>query len=488
MAYINTFTITDVPVICTGSGTHDWISADFKIIATPNNQNTAYTVQIYARIDAGGWMEWDGTCVLKVKCNGVVLTTNMKLAMYNGSEGGLTQWDGPATFLFGNTEATNLKFEYITIDLTSTTGTNGKPGIYHVTDDGNMTAFTKNNYTITIGDGGLQPLLQPPVISNITNENPFNSNNSVSDYTDRIILSWDSDVSVTGSYYRINDGDWVNFPYPITKLSLYNLTPGTNYKIDIYSKNGAGVGNTLTTTIRTRHLTPELKLNFGSKSIDKIIYNWTSTKELASTEYRIGTTGEWKNANSTGTSGSFTLDKLEPNTKYTIFFRGVSTDTYDNLSSNEEYNTTTTFNTAKLVSASNLIFGEDFLININHPSDRVATLILNVSGNSRTAQSEFNLVNGNNTISMTQEQLDSIYKCFTNSNTIDIKMTLKTIGEWKTYIEEKIYTLKLTGKAKTAHLYANGNKRAEVFLGVYNIPRRGIFWVGDKNNIPRRCI
>ena len=208
MAYVNTFTITGVPVTCTGTGTHDWISADFKIVAMANNTNTAYTVQIYARIDANGWMEWDGTSTLRVSCNGKVASASMKLAMYNGSEGALTQWDGPATFSFGASGETKLNFAYITIDLTSTTGTNGLPGIWHVPDDGNMTAFTKSNYSITIGDGGLKPLLNPPVISSLVNSNPFNSNSGISDYTDRIILSWTSDISVTNSYYRINNGSW----------------------------------------------------------------------------------------------------------------------------------------------------------------------------------------------------------------------------------------------------------------------------------------
>lgn len=488
MAYVNTFTITGVPVICTGTGTHNWISADFKIVATANSTNTAYTVQIYARIDAGGWMEWDGTCTLRVNCNGKVGSANMRLAMYNGSEGALTQWDGPVTFSFGNTGSTSLNFSYITIDLTTTTGTNGKPGILHVPDDGNMTAFTVYNYNITIGDGGLEPLLQPPVLTSIENEYPFNSNTAISQYTDRIGVSWTSDISITHSYYRINDGNWIQIPSSATRVNIYNLNAGTNYKIDVYSLNGAGSSNMLTTNIRTRHLIPSVTLQETSKSIDTLTYSWTSDKALTSTQYRIGTDGQWINANSSGTSGSFTINNLEPNTKYVVFFRGTSTADYDSLVSNEPYITSTTYNIAKIINASNVIFGETITLNIEHLSNRAASVTFLVEGNSRTAEFSYNVVNGNNPILFTQQQLDNIYKCFTNQNSVNIKMTATTVGGWKSYTHERTFSLQLTGVAKTAHIDVDGHKRAEVWLGVYNIPRRAVIWVGDDNNKPRRCI
>lgn len=489
MAYVNTFTIADVPVICTGSGTHDWISADFKIVATANASNTAYTVQIYARIDANGWMEWDGTSTLRVSCNGQTASANMQLAMYNGSEGALTQWDGPATFSLGGTWQTELNFSYITIDLTTTTGSNGLPGIWHVPDDGNMTAFTVYNYKIIIGDGGLQPLLNPPVISNLTNTNSFNSNTGVSEYTDRISLSWDSNIAVTGSTYRINGGEWKSITSSATRLILYDLIPGTSYIIELYSMNSAGSSNNLSITVRTRHLQPVVSLEYNSSSIDTIMYNWTSDKQLAYTQYRIGTTGAWVNANSSGNSGNFTVPQLEPNTKYTIFFRGTSSSTYDSLVSEEVFEITTTHNIARIINATNLIFGESILLDIDHTSNRVATLSIHVEGNSRQFDDIFNIIHGRNTITFNQNQLDSIYKCFTNTNSIIIKMTTETTGQWNTYTENKEYTLYLTGIAKTAHINVNGsNKRVQAFLGIYDLPRRAIFWVGDENNKPRRCI
>ena len=488
MAYVNTFTITDVPVTCTGNASHDWISADFKIVAIANSTNTAYTVQIYARIDANGWMQWDGTCTLRVKCNGRTGSANMKLTMYNGSEGALTEWDGPVTFAFGDAEAVSLNFEYITIDLTTTIGTNGLPGIYHVTDDKNMTAFTKTNYTISVGDGGLEPLLQPPVLTTLSNVAPYNSNSAVSEYTDRISLSWTSDKVITNSYYRINNGSWQSVGTSGTRLILQQLTAGTSYKIDLYSVNGAGNSNTLSTTIRTRHLQPVIVMTFDSKSIDTLTYSWTSDKSLASGQYRIGINGEWMNANTSGTSGKFTINNLEPNTKYTIFFRGTATNDYDSLVSEIVYQTTTTYNFATLINATNLILGENHLLTVDHLSNRTAKVTVRVEGNSRVAESVFDVVNGDNTIVYNQTQLDNIYRCFTNTNFINIKFTVSTTGGWKTYTHEKTYTLYLTGIVKTAHLNVNGNKRAEAWLGINDLPRRAIFWVGDENNKPRRCI
>ena len=490
MAYIDTFTIYDVPVICTGSGTHGWISADFKIVGVPNFNNTAYNVYVYARIDANGYMEWDGTCRLVAVCNGKTASANISLAMYNGSEGALTKWDGPASFSLGAPGDSSLVFSTIKLDLTTTTGTNGLPGIWHTTDDGNMTEFTVNNYTIKIGDGGLKPLLSPPVIDSLTNVNPYNNKASISEFTDKISLSWNSDIDVVSSKYRINGGSWININSSIRKVIIYDLSPGTSYKIDVYSSNAAGNSNTLSTTIRTRYLLPETSMTLSSKSIDQLVFTWKSNRTLASTQYKINADGTWINANSSGDSGTFSVDNLEPNTKYIIFFRGTTSDSYDSLTSNEIYNTYITHNIAKITDVTNFIFGDTWSIDIDHPSNRNIKLTVYAYGNSREAEFTLNSIAGNNLVTPTQEQLDNIYKCYSNvSNYLKVKFTLTTIGGWKSYTYTRESQLRLTGIVKTAHINKDGvNKRTQGYVNINGVIRRAIFWIGDENGNPRRCI
>lgn len=490
MAYIDTFTIYDVPVICTGSGTHSWISADFKIVGAPNSTNTAYNVYVYARIDANGYMEWDGTCRIIATCNGKTASANISLAMYNGSEGALTKWDGPASFSLGAPGDSSLVFSTIKLDLTTTTGTNGLPGIWHTTDDGNMTEFTVNNYTIKIGDGGLKPLLSPPVISSLTNVNPYNNKTSISEFTDKISLSWNSDIDVISSKYRINNGSWININSSVRKVIIYDLSPGTNYKIDVYSSNATGNSNTISTTIRTRYELPVLSMDLTSKSIDQFIFSWKSTHTLASTQYKINAEGTWINANSSGDSGTFSVGNLEPNTKYTIFFRGTTAESYDTLTSNEIYNAYITYNIAKITNVTNLIFGDTWNIDIEHQSDRKVTLTAYVYGNSKQEEFTINMKAGNNLITPTQDQLDNIYKCYSNvSNYLKIKFTLTTIGGWKSYTHTMENQLRLTGIVKTAYINKDGDKkRVQSYININGVIRRAIFWVGDENGNPRRCI
>lgn len=488
MAYIDTFTIYDVPVICTGGGTHSWISADFKIVAIPNSTNTSYNVYVYARIDANGYMEWDGTSRIAVVCNGKTASANVSLAMYNGSEGALTNWDGPAAFSLGAPGDSNLTFSTIKLDLTTTTGTNGLPGIWHVTDDGNMREFTVSNYVIKIGDGGLKPLLSPPVISNLTNSNPYNNKQAISEFTDRISLSWSADIPVTSSMYRVNGGSWIELNSSLKAINIYNLSPGTNYKVDVYSKNAAGDSNTLSTTIRTRHALPVLSLSLTSKSIDKLDFSWTSDKDLVSAEYKIGN-GTWVNLNTSGTSGNFSIGSLEPNTKYTVFFRGITSESYDALQSNAINTAEITHAIAKISDIQNFIFGEAWTVIVNNPSDRKTKLTVSTSGNSRTSEFTIDLNNGNNSVMPTQEQLDKIYMCYGKGNYLKVVLTLTTAGGWKNYTYIREDQLKLTGIVKTSHANINGvNKRAQIWIPINGIPRRAIFWVGDENGNPRRCI
>ena len=102
-----------------------------------------------------------------------------------------------------------------------------------------------------------------------------------------------------------------------------------------------------------------------------------------------------------------------------------------------------------------------------------------------------NVVNGLNRITFDQSTLDSIYKCFSDTNYVTTTLTLGTAdknGWFDGYTDILNTRLQLTGIAKTAHIDVNGNKRAQAFLGINNIPRRAVFWVGDENNKPRRCI
>lgn len=483
MAYQNIFYIYDVPVTCTGSGNHDWITADFKIEAAANESNTAYIVKVYARIDSSGRMNWTGDGDIRVTCNGQSASSQVTLAMYSS---GTTEWDGPATFTFGapGTISLNMNFD---LDLTRTLGTNGGRGPTHNTDGGNLQHFYYKNYNITIGDGGLPPLITPPIISTLTNTNPFNTNTGVSSTPTTISIKWTESGTVTNRYYRVDGGSWISTS--AANVTISNLTEGTSYKIEVKSSNSVGDSNILSTTIRTRYNAPRLTLSYSSKQLDTLTFKWTSDKPLASSQYKIGD-GSWISSD-TGTSGIITINRLTPNTKYTITFKGVSTSSYDALNStNEPTASGITLDIARITSIGDCIFGNSITINIDKVVTNVTKLKISTIGNNLSPEFIIDVENGVNIFIPTQEQLDQMYRCFSNTNYIPLYFNLITVGQWEEWEDdEEQKALELTGIAKTAHIGINNiSKRAQVLIGVNNIPKRAIVWIGDVNNKPRRCI
>lgn len=482
MAYQNIFYIYEVPVTCTGSGTHDWITADFMIEATANASNTAYDVKVYARIDSGGRMNWTGDGDIRVTCNGQTASKQVTLAMYSS---GTTAWDGPATFSFGapGTVSLNVNFD---LDLTRTTGTNGSPGPTHNSDGGNLQHFYYNNYNITVGDGGLPPLIVPASISALTNTNQYNNTAGISASTNSISVKWTESGTVTDRYYRVNGGNWTSVTSPAATIS--NLLAGTSYTIEVVSSNSAGDSNILSTTIRTRHNTPVVSLAVDSRKLDSLVLKWTSDKSLGSSQYKVGT-GNWTNSG-IGTSGTITIGQLTPNTSYTIYFKGISTETYDYLNSNEASTNGTTLDMARITNIGDCIFGNGITITVNKVVDNTTKLKIWTTGNSLKPEFTIDVVNGTNTFIPTQAQLDQMYRCFSNTNSVLIFFSLTTTGQWSNWTDEqKEKSLQLTGIAKTTHVgVGNTPKRAQSWMGVTNTPRRAVAWVGDANNKPRRCI
>lgn len=483
MAYQNTFYLYEVPVTCTGDGDHDWITADFMIEAYANASNTFYDVKVYARIDSGGRMNWNGDGDIRVTCNGIKKSAQVKLSMYSS---GTTAWDGPATFSFGAPGEVKLNMNF-DLDLTRTIGYNQKPGVQHNSDEGNLQHFYYNNYSIIIGDGGLPPLLLPPSISSLTNTNPFNSNSGISATPTTINIKWTESGIVTNRYYRVDGGNWVSTSS--SSVTISGLTEGTSYTVEVKSTNSSGDSNILSTVIRTRFTAPSLSLTYVSRQLDSLTFNWTSNKALASSQYKIGS-GNWINSG-TGTSGTITINELTPNTEYTVYFKGTSTTTYDSLnSSNEPSASGTTLDMARITSIGDCIFGNSISIVINKVVTNTTKLKIWTTGNSLRPEFEISVVNGTNTFTPTQAQLDQMYRCFSNTNSIPIFFSLTTTGQWSNWTDtqqEKV--LQFTGIAKTMHIGINNtSRRAQGFIGINNVPRRAIAWVGDANNKPRRCI
>ena len=490
-----TKTIYNVPATCTGDGGHSWITGAFRIDIDYNSNKTGYSVKVYGSINSSGEMNWSGKAALKVTCNGTSRTADVNYKMYseNPSASGLGGWDGPATFEFKADGDLNLKFTQLLIDLTPTTGSNGKRGVYHRSDGGNITGFSSST---TISVAGIPPVPETtvPVIANLTNTNPYRSNGNISASTNSISLKWNQTggSATTSRAYSLN-----NFSSYTgvsgNSCTVSGLNAGTSYTVYVRNGNSAGNSNVLSRTIRTRYATPVISLESYQVGIDYIRVHWTSDTNLQTVQYQVNsTTGSWSTDDDNGRGGILDINNLTPNTQYTIYCKGTSTDAYDAIESAVVSIQITTRDVGSIGDIGEIIFGTSFTVNIDVDTEDAMSLRMWVGDDA--FEDTVSVTSGSNTIELDQDQWDTIYKTFpNNANNVTMHFELTTTSEGSEGSdftgEELTQTVKLTGIARTAHIgVSNTPRRADVFIGVNGTARRCVAWVGDSSGKPRRCI
>jgi len=90
---------------------------------------------------------------------------------------------------------------------------------------------------------------------------------------------------------------------------------------------------------------------------------------------------------------------------------------------------------------------------------------------------------GENTIVLTDEELDKLYRLYGSSNSLTATFILTTADK---YTSEKTCTITLTGNQKTGYVGADKPKRVKVWVGVNGSVKTAVIWVG--NNGRKRCI
>lgn len=480
---------------CT-DGFHPQLFCIYKIKVEPSANKKQYILNVWCKLGNSWNMNWTGDSTLVVTCNGTTQRTDVVFPMHG--TGNPQNWQGPIQFAFDSSKVDELDLD-LDVDLTRTLGTNGGRGPTHLSGGGNFQHFYLNNYKIDVTP---IPLIEKPVLGNIKNTNPYTNpsdntvKNGVSKSTNSISLSWglsDGDAP-TRMWYRVDGGGWVEISTMYT-CTVPNLTPGTSYKIEIQGSNDAGDSNILTITVRTRNAAPTVALRVTLVNLEQITFTWNSNKDLAKGFYSIDGAAFVEISGVSGKLGSFTAKWFDPNTSHTIRFYGISTAALDYLTSATVSATGTTLDRSSIKSITVNPFGLSIPFVFLCPSSYSLKLTIKVEGkNGREATFTYDNIQRSSgemgyTWTPTQNELDRIYKCYTDTNSVGIKFTLTTHGEWKDWDWfSNNYSLILTGIAKTAHIgISNVQKRGQCWLGIDGVPKRAVAWIGI-NGVPKRGI
>lgn len=231
----------------------------------------------------------------------------------------------------------------------------------------------------------------------------------------------------------------------------------------------ASLSGTFDLTTIPRYATLSHSLN--SKTINSIKINWTSDSTCNQVQYKLGSSGSWVTASSSSAkSGTYTISSLQPNTTYSIYTKVRRSDS--SLYTESSALSVTTYDIAKISSASNFEHGSNASITITNPAS-ISSLSLVMKINDTQILTR-TVVVGSNSIVFTDTELDSIYKLYETNNSLTVTYTLTGSG----YTNSKTCTVTLTGNQKTGHINISEVwKRGKVWININGTWKKAVMWI-----------
>lgn len=273
------------------------------------------------------------------------------------------------------------------------------------------------------------------------------------------------------------------FSKDVTVSNASGRTVGASYSFPTTPSGGTKTGNT---SVAIPNLTkaPTIKyLRLKSRTVDSLTFefecDWADTFY-----YKLSTSSAYTRGSNNLTKGEFTINNLNPNNAYTVLFiaRNWINEAQDQYMQSTGEVSGTTFDIAKISSLSNFEHGNNANLAITNPSNSSISLQMKIGNTqilSKTATT------GNNVISFTDAQLDSIYKQYGRNNTVTATFVVTTINK---YTNSKTCTITLKGNQKTIRTNVNSNwKRGKIYTNVNGTWKKAVLWA-NVNGTWRRCI
>ena len=292
-------------------------------------------------------------------------------------------------------------------------------------------------------------------------------------------MYWNADSSIDYVQYSLNGGAWVDSSGH--SVSVYGLASGTDYNIRIrirradsglWTESGYLYFSTFAKTV------PSVWLS--SRSINSIVVGSSCNVATSSVYYRI-----YSSANGWGSyQTSSIFSGLQPNTSYRIEVYAIGSDSGE---PGYAYVDVVTFDYAR-VSVNDFNHGDDVFVSFSNASGCEVALCV-VDKLTDSVVCDYRNANGNGyTFVFSDDELEAMYRKFENENSRVVRIYIRTYCNGIYYYDYKDVTVTLTGNQKSIHIYIGELKSAKTFIGYKSQVRRGVWWIGDANKVPRRCI
>ena len=295
-----------------------------------------------------------------------------------------------------------------------------------------------------------------------------------------ITVASNCNVEVSSTYYRIaksggNYGNWQ------TSATFTGLSANTTYTIQVQKVGSASGEAGYATTSATTHAKTTPTISLSSRSINTITVTSGCNVTVSNTQYRIKTSnGSYGNYQA---SGTFT--GLTANTTYIVEVYKVGSASGE---AGTATITVTTYQIATISTGQNINLGDTEAVTFANPSGSTMALGIYKTDGSTELVSYRAVTGTSYTFTFTEAELDAIYKAMGTSNSVTVRIYLRTTCNNSSYYHTKDIVITLTGNQKTGHIKVSANwKRTKKWVKVNGTWRRCVRWI-KINGTWRRCV
>lgn len=301
---------------------------------------------------------------------------------------------------------------------------------------------------------------------------------------------WTGDINIADNaktfnkHLSINDG-WVTLEDQT--ITVHHNADGTGTAFvgaTVHGPSGTSLaGNTVTgfqyVTLDTIPRYPSANQSLNNRTLNSITMNYWSDTTCDYLWYSTNNGANWIGVDiSDGTSGTYTITGLSPNTTYNIKTRLRSQ--ASQLTTDTGTLSITTYQIGTISSVSNFDHGNSTTVVIDNPSGSSLSLTMKIGNTIILTQ---NVSAGSNTISFNDSQLDTIYRLYGTGSTLTATFILTTAG---TYTHSATATITLRGNQKTYWTNVSGSwKRSKLWTNVDGTWRRAVIWTNVDGNWKR---
>jgi hypothetical protein len=288
-------------------------------------------------------------------------------------------------------------------------------------------------------------------------------------------MNWSSDSTIDYIWYSKNNGtNWTAIGSVNAKSGSYtisNLSPSTTYQIKtrVRRQDSQLTTDSAALSVSTyAKTTPTISLS--SKTLNSITVSSSCNVTTSSVQYRIKTSS----GSYGGYQSSKTFSGLSPNTAYVIEVRAIGKDSGE---AGTATLSVTTYNKATISTANNFNLGNSETIKYNNPSGAtMAASIYDVSG--ANSYVGYRTITGSSyTFNFTDTELDTLYKAMKTSNSVSVRIYIRTTSNGVNYYDYKQVSVILTGNQKTIWSNVNStNKRGKIWTNVSGTWKRAVIW------------